>query len=151
MSDKREAEDFDHFLIHFDSTSSYSPLAWIQVGEVALKDAVAELSVNGTTLTEQRVEDPNQDTSRGLGYDLLIGIASNVATTLLIDFFAMLIANVFTRYPRPEWVTLESEANESDTDVAFRADEGSETIRAKIQVWLLRAEVLKHRLIIRIH
>lgn len=153
-ADEEATNDLEHFRVHFDSSSSFSPLSWIKVGEAALSDAVADLSANGTNITEQQVEVSNADVTRGLGYDLLIGIASDLASMALINFFAILVANIFAHHPRPEWVTLEGEASESDAEfaeVSFRADESTETIKAKIQAWVQHAAVLRRQLTIRMH
>lgn len=145
------AEDFEHICIHFDASSADTALTWVKTGEVALGDAVAELYADGAVVTQQRVPGSHQDSARGLGYDLLIGITSSLASTLLLDLFAAVVANIFSRYPRPAWITIQSETRDAGAEVALRADDDVETVRAKIGGWLQHVTLRGHKLTIRLH
>jgi hypothetical protein len=119
-TDKDGHRTLQRIQLHFDSSDEVHPFEWLNTGHESLADAVQDL---------QRIPASDADKARGFGLDdFLLSVATNMVATLLIN----LVAKIFSRQPRPGWVTFEADS----ASLQISARDNADNVRARVVVWV---------------
>lgn len=142
-TDEDSQRTLQRIQLHFDSSDEVHPFEWLNTGHEALADAVQDLHATGAVVDEKRIPASDADKARGFGLDdFLLGVATNVVATLFIN----LVAKIFSRQPRPGWVTLEADS----ASVQISARDTADNVQAKVVVWVRQHIHLEQKVTIRL-
>jgi hypothetical protein len=129
--------------LHFDSFDDVHPYDWLNAGHEALTGVVHELNAIGPVVDEQRIPASDADKARGFGLDdFLLGVATDVVATLFIN----LVTKIFSRHPRPGWVTVEADS----TSVQINARDTADSVRSKLAAWVRQHIRPGHKVTVRL-
>jgi hypothetical protein len=128
-TDKDGHRTLQRIQLHFDSSDEVHPFEWLNTGHESLADAVQDLQATDAVVDEQRIPASDADKARGFGLDdFLLSVATNMVATLLIN----LVAKIFSRQPRPGWVTFEADS----ASLQISARDNADNVRARVVVWV---------------